>query len=41
MKMALTNIRGAKESGGFGKLLITEIDDVIKIWIGARGKDAL
>lgn len=33
--------RGAKESGGFGKIFVTEIDDVIKIWTGERGKDAL
>ena len=33
--------RGAKESGGFGKIFVTEIGDVIKIWTGERGKDAL
>ena len=33
--------RGAKESGGYGKIFVSEIDDVITIWTGERGKDAL
>ena len=33
--------QGAKESGGFGKLFITDIHDVITIWTGNRGDEAL
>ncbi len=33
--------RGAMESGGYGKIFITEIDDVVKIWTGERGTRAL
>lgn len=33
--------RGAMESGGFGKIFITELHDVVKIWTGERGTRAL
>ena len=33
--------RGAMESGGFGKLFITNIEEVVKIWTGERGTGAL
>ena len=33
--------QGAKESGGFGKIFVTDISDVITIWTGDRGDDAL
>ncbi len=33
--------RGAMESGGYGKIFVTEIQDVIKIWTGERGTRAL
>ena len=33
--------QGAKESGGFGKIFVTDIHDVITIWTGDRGDDAL
>jgi len=33
--------RGAMESGGFGKIFITELHDVVKIWTGERGTQAL
>jgi nitrogen regulatory protein P-II 1 len=33
--------KGAKESGGFGKIFVTEISDVVTIWTGDRGDDAL
>ena len=33
--------RGVMESGGFGKIFITEIYDVVKPWTDERGKDAL
>ena len=33
--------RGAKESGGFGKIFVSEINDVVTIWTGDRGADAL
>ncbi len=32
---------GAKESGGFGKIFVTEINDVITIWTDNRGDEAL
>jgi nitrogen regulatory protein P-II 1 len=32
---------GAKKSGGFGKIFVTEISDVITIWTDNRGDDAL
>lgn len=33
--------RGAMESGGFGKIFITELQEVVKIWTGERGTRAL
>ena len=33
--------RGAMESGGYGKLFITNVDEVVKIWTGERGTGAL
>lgn len=33
--------RGAMESGGYGKIFITELHDVVKIWTGERGTRAL
>ena len=33
--------KGAKESGGFGKIFVTDINDVITIWTDDRGEDAL
>ncbi len=33
--------RGAMASGGYGKIFITEIHDVVKIWTGERGTKAL
>jgi nitrogen regulatory protein PII len=33
--------RGAMESGGFGKIFVTELHDVVKIWTGERGTRAL
>ena len=33
--------RGAMDSGGYGKLFITNIDEVVKIWTGERGLNAL
>ena len=33
--------RGAMASGGYGKIFITEIHDVVKIWTGERGTQAL
>jgi nitrogen regulatory protein P-II 1 len=33
--------RGAMESGGYGKIFISEIEDVVKIWTGERGTRAL
>ncbi|MHC4235421.1 MAG: P-II family nitrogen regulator, partial [Planctomycetota bacterium] len=29
--------RGAMASGGFGKIFVTELHDVVKIWTGERG----
>ena len=33
--------RGAMASGGYGKIFITEIHGVVKIWTGERGTKAL
>lgn len=33
--------RGAMESGGYGKIFVTEIEEVVKIWTGERGTRAL
>jgi nitrogen regulatory protein PII len=33
--------RGAMASGGFGKIFVTELHDVVKIWTGERGTRAL
>ena len=33
--------RGAMESGGYGKLFIMNIEEVVKIWTGERGTGAL
>ena len=32
---------GAKESGGWGHIFVTELSDVITIWTGERGPRAL
>ena len=33
--------KGAKESGGYGKIFVTDISDVITIWTDDRGEAAL
>ena len=33
--------QAAMESGGYGKIFITELHDVVKIWTGERGTRAL
>ena len=33
--------RGARETGGWGRILVTELHDVITIWTGERGPRAL
>jgi nitrogen regulatory protein PII len=33
--------RGAMDSGGHGKIFVTELVDVVKIWTGERGPRAL
>ena len=33
--------KGAMESGGFGRIFVTEVADVVKIWTGERGPRAL
>jgi nitrogen regulatory protein PII len=33
--------RGAMKSGGYGKIFISNIDEVVKIWTGERGTGAL
>jgi nitrogen regulatory protein P-II 2 len=33
--------RGAKESGGSGKILVTELYDAMTVWTGERGEDSL
>jgi nitrogen regulatory protein PII len=33
--------RGAKETGGWGHIFVTEISEVVKIWTGERGPRAL
>jgi len=33
--------RGLTESGGYGKIFITELHDVVKVWTGERGTRAL
>ena len=33
--------RGAMESGGYGKIFVTELQDVVKIYTGERGTRAL
>ena len=33
--------QGAKEVGGYGKIFVTELQDVITIWTGERGEGAL
>jgi nitrogen regulatory protein PII len=33
--------KGARESGGYGKIFVTELQDVVKIYTDQRGKEAL
>ncbi len=33
--------KGAKESGGYGKIFMTELQDVVKIYTDERGEEAL
>ena len=33
--------KGAKESGGSGKIFVTELVDAMTIWTGDRGEDSL
>ena len=33
--------RGAMESGGYGKIFISNIEEVVKIWTGERGDQAM
>ncbi len=33
--------KGAKESGGYGKIFVTELQDVVKIYTDERGEAAL
>jgi nitrogen regulatory protein PII len=33
--------RGARETGGWGHILIQPLDDVVTIWTGVRGERAL
>ena len=32
---------GAKESGGWGRVLVVDLHDALTIWTGERGEDAL
>ncbi len=32
---------GAKESGGYGRIFVTELHDAVKIWTDERGEAAL
>ena len=32
---------GAKEAGGWGRIFVTELQDVITIWTGERGPRAI
>jgi nitrogen regulatory protein P-II 1 len=32
---------GAKETGGWGRIFVTKLDDAVTIWTGDRGDDAL
>ena len=32
---------GAKDSGGYGRIFVTELHDVMTVWTGARGPDSL
>ncbi|MEM7583556.1 MAG: P-II family nitrogen regulator [Acidobacteriota bacterium] len=42
VETAITAIsKGCLDSGGFGKIFITELVDVVKIWTGERGSRAL
>ena len=33
--------RGAMESGGYGKIFVSNIEEVVKIWTGERGNQAM
>lgn len=33
--------KGAKESGGYGKIFMTELQDIVKIFTDERGEEAL
>lgn len=42
VETAVTAIaEGAKESGGHGRILTTGVDDVLLVWDGTRGEEAL
>ena len=42
VEIALNAIsRGAMESGGYGKVFISNVDEVVKIWTGERGTSAI
>ena len=33
--------RGAKESGGWGRIMVQPLDEMVTIWTGVRGSNAL
>ena len=42
VEIALNAIsRGAMASGGYGKVFISNVDEVVKIWTGERGASAM
>ena len=42
VEIALNAIsRGAMASGGYGKVFISNVDEVVKIWTGERGTSAI
>lgn len=32
---------GAKDSGGHGRIMVTGLDDIVTVWTGERGDEAL
>ena len=32
---------GAKETGGWGRILVIDLHDAVMIWTGERGEDAI
>ena len=42
LEMAIESInKGAKESGGSGKIFVTELYDAMTVWTGERGEKSL